>query len=56
MKHIILIIALMLSVTASAQQRYTLDQCRNQALAHNARLKMADNDVMSASQLSLIHI
>ena len=50
MKHISLIIALMLSVTASAQQRYTLDQCRNLALAHNARLKMADNDVMSASQ------
>lgn len=50
MQQIVMIIALLLSVTASAQQRYTLDQCRNLALAHNARLKMADNDVMSASQ------
>ena len=45
-----MIIALLLSVTASAQQRYTLDQCRNLALAHNAHLKMADNDVMAAIQ------
>ncbi len=50
MKQIVMIIALLLSVTASAQQRYTLDQCRNLALAHNARLKMAENDVMAATQ------
>ncbi len=40
----------MLAVTASAQKRYNLGECRDMALAHNARIKMANNDVLSAMQ------
>ena len=40
----------MLAVTASAQKRYNLGECRDMALAHNARIKMANNDALSAMQ------
>ena len=50
MKKLLLIISLVLAVTASAQtqKRYNLGECRDMAMAHNARIKMADNDALSA--------
>lgn len=37
-------------LTAVAQQTYTLDQCVQEALAHNVRMRQADNKVESALQ------
>lgn len=50
MKKLLLIISLVLAVTASAQKRYSPGECRDMALARNARMKMADNDALSAMQ------
>ncbi len=50
MKKLLLIISLVLPVTASAQKRYSPGECRDMALARNARMKMADNDALSAMQ------
>lgn len=50
MKKLLLIISLVLAITASAQKRYNLGECRDMALAHNARIKMANTDALSAMQ------
>lgn len=50
MKHIISIILLMLPAMVMSQNAYTLDQCRELALAQNVSIKVASNDVVSARQ------